>query len=77
MSTDDLCFLSIADAAGLIASRQLSPVELIDAWLPHARFNAAAQELNGILITLLLGLVILVRKLFQALSDTNAGMRRF
>jgi hypothetical protein len=31
-----------------VLNRRGAPVELIDAWLPHARFNAAAQELNGL-----------------------------
>src|SRR5947209_4336223 len=31
--TDDTCFLSVADAAELIARRELSPVELTDAYL--------------------------------------------
>ncbi len=50
MSSDDLCFLSIADAAPLIASRQLSPVELLDAHL--ARIGETDDALNSF-ITLL------------------------
>src|SRR5258708_2639517 len=31
--SDDLCFLSIAQAGQLIAARKLSPIELVDAYL--------------------------------------------
>lgn len=38
MTDDDLCYLSGGEAAGLIAARELSPVELVDALL--ARIEA-------------------------------------
>ncbi|MFQ5880599.1 MAG: amidase [Dehalococcoidia bacterium] len=41
MQTSDLCFLSVSEAASLIAQRELSPVELTEAVL------ARAQELDG------------------------------
>jgi hypothetical protein len=30
-----------------LTSRESEPVELVDAWLPHARFHAEARDLDG------------------------------
>ena len=45
MTGDDLCFLSGGEAARLIAARQLSPVELVDAIL--ARVEAVQPHINA------------------------------
>jgi aspartyl-tRNA(Asn)/glutamyl-tRNA(Gln) amidotransferase subunit A len=45
MTNDELCLLSIEDAAKLVASKQLSPVELTDAML--ARIDALNPKLNA------------------------------
>ena len=50
MNGDELCFLSISEAAGLIESRQLSPVELTRAHLE--RIERTEPALNAF-ITLL------------------------
>ena len=31
-----------------VQNRSAEPVELVEAWLPHAKFNAEAQELDGL-----------------------------
>ena len=43
--TNELCFLTIAQAAGLIGARKLSPVELVDAYL--ARIEALNPQLDA------------------------------
>ena len=45
MTDDDLCFLSGGEAADLIAARELSPVELVDALL--ARIEAVQPHINA------------------------------
>ncbi len=50
MNADELCFMSVSDAAPLIESRQLSPVELTEAHLE--RIERAEPSLNAF-ITLL------------------------
>ena len=50
MNVDELCFLSISEAAGLVQSRQLSPVELTRAHLE--RIERTEPTLNAF-ITLL------------------------
>ena len=45
MTADDLCHLSGAEAARLIAARQISPVELVDALL--ARVEAVQPHINA------------------------------
>ncbi|MGH2542855.1 MAG: amidase family protein, partial [Ardenticatenaceae bacterium] len=50
MPSSDLCFLSISEAAALIASKQLSPVELVGAHLE--RIGQTDDKLNSF-ITLL------------------------
>ena len=50
MDPSELVFLSIADAAELVAGRQLSPVEIVDAHL--RRIDAIDDSLNSF-ITLL------------------------
>ncbi|MDA0770586.1 MAG: hypothetical protein BZY79_03485 [SAR202 cluster bacterium Casp-Chloro-G4] len=50
MSATDLCFLSISEAAGLIAAGELSPVDLVDA---HLERIANTDERLNAFITLL------------------------
>ena len=45
MTNDDLCYLSGGEAARLIAARQISPVELVDAVL--ARVEAVQPHINA------------------------------
>ena len=45
MSDEDLCYLSIAEAAAMIADRRLSPVELTQAVL--ARIDALNPRVNA------------------------------
>ena len=63
MSRADLCFTSISDASALIESRDLSPVELVEAHL--ARVEETEPELNAF-ITLLAD---------EALEQANAAER--
>ena len=44
MAADDLCFTPAATLAGLIATRQISPVEVVDAVL--ARAEQVEPKLN-------------------------------
>ena len=50
MESDELCFLSIATASQLVASRQLSPVDLVNAHLE--RIEKTESKLNSF-VTLL------------------------
>ena len=63
MSRADLCFTSISDASALIESRDLSPVELVEAHL--ARVEQTEPQLNAF-ITLLAD---------EALEQANAAER--
>ena len=46
MTASDPCFLSVPEAAALIAAKRLSPVELVRAYLGFAVGRAAPEKIS-------------------------------